>query len=104
MPTKLLRQIRNTIPELRKSEKLVADFVLNDPKSVITMKTAEASSAMGISEPTLIRFCKALGFSGYQEFKINLSQQLAADDFRNSGMVFRICRNNFVGIRLEYPS
>jgi len=54
MPTKLLRQIRNTIPELRKSEKLVADFVLNDPKSVITMKTAEASSAMGISEPTLI--------------------------------------------------
>ena len=45
------------------------------------MKTAEASSAMGISEPTLIRFCKALGFSGYQEFKINLSQQLAADDY-----------------------
>ena len=81
MPTKLLRQIKNTLPELRKSEKLVADFVLKDPKSIITMKTAEASSAMGISEPTLIRFCKALGFSGYQEFKINLSQQLAADDY-----------------------
>ena len=81
MPTKLLRQIKNTLPELRKSERLVADFVLKDPKSVITMKTAEASSAMGISEPTLIRFCKALGFSGYQEFKINLSQQLAADDY-----------------------
>ena len=81
MPTKLLRQIKNTLPELRKSEKLVADFVLKDPKSVVTMKTAEASSAIGISEPTLIRFCKALGFSGYQEFKINLSQQLAADDY-----------------------
>ena len=81
MPTKLLRQIKNTLPELRKSEKVVADFILNDPKSVITMKTAEASGAMGISEPTLIRFCKALGFSGYQEFKINLSQQLAADDY-----------------------
>ena len=81
MPTKLLRQIKNTLPELRKSERLVADFVLKDPKSVITMKTAEASTAMGISEPTLIRFCKALGFSGYQEFKINLSQQLAADDY-----------------------
>ena len=81
MPTKLLRQIKNTLPELRKSERLVADFVLKNPKSVITMKTAEASSAMGISEPTLIRFCQALGFSGYQEFKINLSQQLAADDY-----------------------
>jgi len=81
MPTKLLRQIKNTLPELRKSEKLVADFVLKNPKSIVTMKTAEASSAMAISEPTLIRFCKALGFSGYQEFKINLSQQLAADDY-----------------------
>ena len=81
MPTKLLRQIKNTLPELRKSEKLVADFVLKNSKSIVTMKTAEASSAMGISEPTLIRFCKALGFSGYQEFKINLSQQLAADDY-----------------------
>jgi hypothetical protein len=25
-------------------------------------------------------------------------------DFRNSGMVFLICRNNFVGIGLEYLS
>ena len=81
MTTKLLRQIENSLPDLRKSEKLVGEFVLQDPKSVITMKTAEASKAIGISEPTLIRFCKALGFSGYQEFKINLSQQLAADDY-----------------------
>ena len=63
MPTKLLRQIKNTLPELRKSEKIVASFILDDPKSVITMKTAEASTAMGISEPTLIRFCKAMGLS-----------------------------------------
>ena len=81
MTTKLLRQIENSLPDLRKSEKLVGELVLQDPKSVITMKTAEASKAIGISEPTLIRFCKALGFSGYQEFKINLSQQLAADDY-----------------------
>ena len=81
MPTKLLRHIKNTLPDLRKSEKIVGEFILADPKSIITMKTAEASSAMGISEPTLIRFCKAIGFSGYQELKINLSQQLAADDY-----------------------
>ena len=81
MPTKLLRKIKNTLPELRKSEKIVAEYILKDPKSVISLKTAEASSLMGISEPTLIRFCKAMGFTGYQELKINLSQQLAADDY-----------------------
>ena len=76
-----MRQIKNTLPELRKSEKIVAEFILKEPKSVINLKTAEASSLMGISEPTLIRFCKAIGFSGFQEMKINLSQQLAADDY-----------------------
>ena len=81
MSTKLLRKIKNTIPELRKSEKIVAEYILKDPKSIITLKTADASSLMGISEPTLIRFCKAMGFTGYQELKINLSQQLAADDY-----------------------
>ena len=81
MSTKLLRQIKKSLPDLRKSEQTVAEFVLKDPKSIVMMKTAEASNEMGISEPTLIRFCKAIGFSGFQEFKINLSQQLAADDY-----------------------
>ena len=81
MSTKLLRQIKNSLPKLRKSERKVGEFVLNDPKSIISMKTAQASEAVGISEPTLIRFCKAIGFSGFQELKINLSQQLAADDY-----------------------
>ncbi|MDA7786546.1 MurR/RpiR family transcriptional regulator [Gammaproteobacteria bacterium] len=81
MPTKLLRQIKNSLPELRKSEKKVGEFILENPKSIVSMKTAEASKKIGISEPTLIRFCKAQGFSGYQDFKINLSQQLAADDY-----------------------
>ena len=81
MSTKLLRQIKKSLPDLRKSEQTVAEFVLKDPKSIVMMKTAEASNEMGLSEPTLIRFCKAIGFSGFQEFKINLSQQLAADDY-----------------------
>jgi RpiR family carbohydrate utilization transcriptional regulator len=81
MSTKLLRQIKNSLPDLRKSEKTVGEYILKDPKSIITMKTSEASKAMGISEPTLIRFCKAIGFTGFQELKINLSQQLAADDY-----------------------
>ena len=47
MSTKLLRQIKNSLPDLRKSEKVVGEFILKDPKSIITMKTAEASKAMG---------------------------------------------------------
>ena len=31
----------------------------------------------GVSEPTVMRFCVAIGFSGYQEFKLRLAQSLA---------------------------
>ena len=36
------------------------------------------------SAPTLIRFCKALNFDGFQKFKLTLAQQLAADNYFNS--------------------
>ncbi len=33
----------------------------------------------GVSQPTIARFCQALGFSGFREFKIRLAQGVAAD-------------------------
>ena len=67
MSTKLLRKIKNTIPELRKCEKIVAEYILKDPKSIITLKTADASTLMGMGEPTLIRLRKAMGYTRYQQ-------------------------------------
>ncbi len=81
MQTKLLREIKNALSSLRKSEIKVAEFVLNKPSAIIELTTAQASNEIGISEPTLIRFCKAVGFSGFQKFKLTLAQQLAADNY-----------------------
>ena len=84
MQTKLLREIKNALPNLRKSEVKVAEFVLNKPEDIIELTTAQASGAIGVSEPTLIRFCQAIGFNGFQKFKLTLAQQLAADNYFNS--------------------
>ena len=84
MQTKLLREIKKALPELRKSEVKVAEFVLNKPEDIIELTTAQASTAVGVSEPTLIRFCQAVGFNGFQKFKLTLAQQLAADNYFNS--------------------
>ena len=84
MQTKLLREIKNALPDLRKSEVKVAEFVLNKPEAIIELTTAQASGAIGVSEPTLIRFCQAIGFNGFQKFKLTLAQQLAADNYFNS--------------------
>ena len=84
MQTKLLREIKIALPNLRKSEVKVAEFILNKPSAIIELTTAQASSEIGVSEPTLIRFCKAVNFDGFQKFKLTLAQQLAADDYFNS--------------------
>ena len=84
MQTKLLREIKIALPNLRKSEVKVAEFILNKPSAIIDLTTAQASSEIGVSEPTLIRFCKAVNFDGFQKFKLTLAQQLAADDYFHS--------------------
>ena len=43
MQTKLLREIKNALPDLRKSEVKVAEFVLNKPDDIIELTTAQAS-------------------------------------------------------------
>ena len=84
MQTKLLREIKIALPNLRKSEVKVAEFILNKPSAIIELTTAQASSEIGVSEPTLIRFCKAVNFDGFQKFKLTLAQQLAADEYFTS--------------------
>ena len=84
MQTKLLREIQGAYDNLRKSEKLVADFILEHPADVVASTMAQAADKMAVSEPTLNRFCKALNYSGFNEFKLTLAQQLAADEYFTS--------------------
>ncbi|MEK9650029.1 MAG: MurR/RpiR family transcriptional regulator [Gammaproteobacteria bacterium] len=81
MQTKLLRLIEKNFDNLRKSEKKVASFAIENSKWLSKLKMAEAAEAIGVSEPSINRFCKALGFSGYSDFKNTLARQLAAEDY-----------------------
>ena len=81
MQTKLLRLIEKNFSDLRKSEKKVASFAMEHSNELSQLKMAEAAEAIGVSEPSINRFCKALGFSGFSEFKNTLARQLAADDY-----------------------
>ena len=63
--------------DLRKSERKVADAVLTDPRRVLSATLAQAADFAGVSQPTVIRFCVAIGCSGFQEFKLRLAHSLA---------------------------
>lgn len=73
----VIELVRTRLTDLRKSERKVADAVLRDPKTVINATLAEMAGLAEVSQPTVIRFCTAIGCEGYQDFKIRLAQSLA---------------------------
>lgn len=75
----LLKSITDAQPKLRKSEQKVADFVLANPQEVIHMRIVDLASEANVSEPTVVRFCRALHYDGFQDFKLTLAQGLASN-------------------------
>jgi DNA-binding MurR/RpiR family transcriptional regulator len=67
------------LDDLRNSEKKVALVVLESPDKVIYQSISELAEHAGTSEPTVLRFCRALDFRGYQDLKIQLAQDLVPE-------------------------
>ncbi len=75
----LLKSIADSKDKLRKSEQKVADYVLANPHEVIHMRIVDLASEANVSEPTVVRFCRALNYDGFQDFKLTLAQGLASN-------------------------
>jgi RpiR family carbohydrate utilization transcriptional regulator len=63
---------------MRKSERKVADCVLANPSSVLNMRIIDLAGRAQVSEPTVVRFCHALGYDGFQTFKLQLARYLGS--------------------------
>ncbi len=73
----MLARIENLKSLMRRSERKVAEYVLLQPQKVINQPISVVAAQAQVSEPTVIRFCRALGCEGYQDFKKLLRQALA---------------------------
>lgn len=72
-----LQQIKNLYSHLRKSEKQIADYILEHSEKAINQSISEIAQESNVSEATVIRFCKATGFTGFQDLKISLARSSA---------------------------
>ncbi|MBT3437160.1 MAG: SIS domain-containing protein [Oceanospirillaceae bacterium] len=79
MNQNLFKAIQQTHEQLRKSERKVADYVLEHRAKVVQMRIVDLAAAAGVSEPTVVRFCRAIGFDGFQGFKLTLAQFVASN-------------------------
>ena len=77
-PDDPLAALKQGYASLRRSEKKVADFILKSPSASLEYSIAELARKAEVSEPTVVRFCRAIGCNGYQEFKLKLAQSLGS--------------------------
>ena len=73
----VIEVIRQSLDDLRKSERKVAETVLDNPQHILGATLAETAALALVSEPTVIRFCAAIGCEGFQDFKLRLARSLA---------------------------
>lgn len=73
----LLSRIEAALPSLRPSEQRVARFVLAQPHQVVTLSFPSIAEKTAVSQPSVARFCRALGIEGFRDFKLLLAQSLA---------------------------
>ena len=73
----MLSEIETTLKNMTRAEKKVARAVLASPYKVLRKSIGLLAGEAGVSEPTVIRFCRALKCKGFQDFKLQLAQDLA---------------------------
>ena len=73
----MLAKIRSGLTLMTPSERRVAETILANPQAAIAWSMADAARLSGVSEPSVMRFCRRLDFDGYSDFRITLAQAVA---------------------------
>jgi RpiR family carbohydrate utilization transcriptional regulator len=76
-PIGVLNRIQADLPRLHAAERRVADVVIADPAAAMNMSIAELATNASTSEPTVMRLVRKVGCSGFSDFKLRLSQDVA---------------------------
>ena len=72
----MFNTIRALMPDLTKAEQRVARVLLQDPSRLLRASIGELAEHWEVSEPTLVRFARAVGCSGFQELRLKVATEL----------------------------
>jgi RpiR family carbohydrate utilization transcriptional regulator len=69
----MLDRIKACLPSLAPAEQRVAKLVLSDPRSFAKQPISELAVRAHVSKPTVVRFCRSVGYDGLSDFKLKLA-------------------------------
>lgn len=76
----LIGRIQADRSKLSKAFGLIADVLIEAPAQFMAWSVQEISAAAGVSEPSVVRFCRHYGFDGVPDFRIALAMSLVAEN------------------------
>jgi RpiR family transcriptional regulator, carbohydrate utilization regulator len=85
--TGTLIRLRGLYPSLKTALRKVADVILRQPEMAIYASVNEVAAAAAVSEATVMRFCRILGFKGFQDFKIALAREMVIPSTRHHEVI-----------------
>jgi len=74
-----LARISSVYPSLNDAERKVADLIQGSPDMAKGLSITRLSELSGVSQTTVVRFCRAIGFEGYSDFKLALVEDMGAN-------------------------
>jgi RpiR family carbohydrate utilization transcriptional regulator len=69
----VLDRIKASMPSLAPAEQRVARLVLGDPRAFANLPVSELAERAHVSKPTVVRFCRSVGYDGLSDFKLKLA-------------------------------
>jgi RpiR family carbohydrate utilization transcriptional regulator len=69
----MLDRIRASLSSLAPAEQRVGKLVLTDPRAFANLPVSELSDRAHVSKPTVVRFCRSMGYDGLSDFKLKLA-------------------------------
>jgi RpiR family transcriptional regulator, carbohydrate utilization regulator len=69
----MLDRVLAALPALPPAEQRVAKLVLADARSFASLPVTELAERSQVSKPTVVRFCRSLGYDGLADFKLKLA-------------------------------
>ena len=69
----MLDRVKASLPSLAPAEQRVGKLVLGDPRAFANLPISVLADRAHVSKPTVVRFCRSMGYDGLSDFKLKLA-------------------------------
>lgn len=83
----ILKKITAQLEDMAPADRQIGQFILDNPDQMLRLSSAALATETGRSQSSVVKFSQKLGFAGYQELKLAVSEAKAQEWHAPPGMI-----------------